>query len=98
MSLGSAAGVLVVALLILEAANLALRAKQAGKTQEPRPKPSLRQAMAFLAFAALFAILMWAEHLWRLGHGDYAGVGVRHSWYWTASLWAAVAFCFGRLV
>jgi hypothetical protein len=99
MSLGSAAGVLIVALLILEGANVALRPREAETTtQVPRAEWSLIQALGFLAFAALFMVLRWAEHVWRLQHGDYAGVGLRHTWYWSVTLWVAFVLCLGRLV
>ena len=96
MSLGAAAGVVVVLLLMAEAANLA-RTWQA-RLQQPRQQPSLQQALAFLTFAVLFAALMWAEHLWVLRRGDYAGVGLRHTWYWTVTTWAGLAVCLGRLL
>jgi len=49
---------------------------------DPPPKgPTWRSAVAWLACAALFAILMWVEHIWRLGRGDYAGIWMRHTWY-----------------
>jgi len=32
---------------------------------------------------------MWAEHFWRLGRGDYPGIGMRHTWYWYVTNGAA---------
>jgi hypothetical protein len=97
MNLWSTAGLVVVALLIAETANLVLRKRQTGRSHEHHAKPSLKHAVALLAFAVVFAILKWAEHVWRLGREDYAGVGLRHTWYWTATTWVALAACLGRL-
>jgi hypothetical protein len=97
MSLGLVAGLAVVALLVAEAANLVLRQRRTGRAQEHRAEPSMKHALAFVAFAVVFAIVTWVENVWRLGRGDYAGIGLRHSWYWTATTWVAFAVCLGRL-
>lgn len=55
----------------------------------PRKGPTWRSAGAWLACAALLTILMWAEHFWRLGRGDYPGIGMRHTWYWYVTNGAA---------
>jgi hypothetical protein len=97
MSLGSAAGIVVMALLIAEACNLALRKAEAERTPAHRTGWTLRQAVAFLAFAAILIVLLWVEHVWRLTHGEYPGIGLRHTWYGTATVWVAFALCLGRL-
>jgi hypothetical protein len=63
-----------------------------------RAAPSLKYALGLLAFAAGFSVLSWAEHFWRLRRGDYAGVGMRHTWYWTVTTtWIPIAFVGGWL-
>ena len=66
------------------------------ETQHRNSKPALRQALALLAFAGLFAFLMWWEHAWRLARGDYPGIGMRHTWYWYTTISIAWLFIIGR--
>jgi len=64
----------------------------------PRLKPTLKHALGALAFAVAFGVLMWFEHVWVLSRGDYAGIGMRHTWYWSTMQGLAVAFFVGVLV
>jgi hypothetical protein len=53
-------------------------------------QPTLRQAIGLVAFAIAFAGLKWVEHRWMIAHGDYAGIGMHHSAYWTARPWISL--------
>jgi len=59
------------------------------ETQPDKPprRPSLAQALGLLAFAIMLALLRWLEHSWRLGRGDYIGIGLHHTWYWYTVIW-----------
>lgn len=66
--------------------------------QKARPTPSFAQALGWLAFAVMFAVLMGLEHRWRLSRGDYPGIGIDHTWYWYLTTRAAVVLLAARLV
>jgi hypothetical protein len=59
--------------------------------QTARWHPSPRQATAVIAFAIAFAAFRGWEHAWVIRRGDYAGIGMRHTWYWYASPWIGAA-------
>jgi len=58
-----------------------MKTRPDARQEKARPMPSLTQALGLLAFAMLFGVLMWVEHLWRLSRGDYPGIGLAHKWY-----------------
>ena len=66
--------------------------------EKPPTPPSLAQALGLLVFALFFAVLMWWEHVWRLGRGDYPGLGLRHTWYWHTTVWTAWVVLVGRVL
>jgi hypothetical protein len=63
----------------------------------PTPRSARVSALMWIAAVIVFTALSWVEHFWRLSRGDYAGVGLAHTWYWHVTTWGAIAFLVGWL-
>jgi hypothetical protein len=60
-------------------------------TDNQKSRPTAAQAATWVVVAIAFALFQWWEFGWRLRRGDYAGIGLKHTWYWYASPLFALA-------